>query len=237
MKKFILYRLLLVFVMAVFIGTVVTSDLKDSAQNEVIMMATLFGSLAITSESGVPGLVVFDTVLEDWVGGANINRARLPAITIVTQVLEGALLYIAAGAAEVIKTVTVIDGGTATAVWINKTHLFNVGDVVMIAVNGNATAITDIDYSNAGYDIITIATLGVTPLVDEVLVEATAITAGSDAVAKYTANAILKNTTNVERANPSGSGVVRGSVRSAALPYGAFSSDITALSNLIRFVA
>ncbi len=232
MKKRILYSILLLLFVGLA-GVFATSDMEGTAKQDITLAVVAIGSIAITREDGVAGAVIFDNVIEDWVGGATLGRTRLPSDN--TQILGGALLYIENGLAEVIKTATVVAGSTTTAVRVKKQHLYKVSDVVMLATGGRASEITAIDTSHADYDVFTIATLGSTPSVDAVLVEAAAVTTGSDSAAKYTANAILKNTENTERANPNASGVVRGSVRSEALPYGAFSGDITAL-NLIRFV-
>ena len=189
------------------------------------------GNLTISKETGVAAKVVFDAILEDYVGGATLLQARLPEGQ--TQVLGGAMLNIADGQANVIKTATVVDGGTATAPRVNPQHLFVVGDHIMIDGSSTAQTITAIT-KGTDYDTIAIATtMGTTPVADSLITEAS--TQGATPVAKYVANAILKETVNTERANSNCSGVVRGSVRSASLPYGAYADDIAAL-NLIRFV-
>jgi len=222
---FIIFTLLMVAV-----SMLSTNEVHSTS----IAFAALFGSIAITQEYGVPAPIVFDTILEDWVGGATIARARLAGFL---QVPAGALLYISNGLAEVIKTSTVIAGGTATDIRVHKNNLWQVGEFVMLTSGGIASTITAIDRTGVDYDVITIdATLGSTPGAGEVLVEAVAVADGTttQSAAKYTANAILKETADLERANPSASGVVRGTVRQAALPYGAFAEDVAALS-LIRF--
>ena len=231
--KNILHRLFIILVFAVFTGIVVNAEGDNFEKGAVFATSVVIGSLAITKETDTAGAVVFDTVLEDFPGGANLNRARLQTGT--EEIKAGTLLYILNGAAEIIKTMTGIAGGTATVFFVNKQHQFKVGEHIMITGASTAQTITIIDTTtSADHDIITIATtMGTTVGAGTVVVEAAAQGASPDPL--YVANAILRETVDVLRANPGCSGVVRGSVRSAALPYGAYADDIAALS-LIRFV-
>lgn len=229
----ILYRLVMALIMVFTVGLIVNSEMDSSEKAESFAFATIIGSIAITKESDTAGKVVFDKIIEDWNGGAALFRARLQTGT--TQIPKGTFLYITAGQAEIIKTATGIAGGTATVFFVNKTHQFKVGEHIMITSASTAQTITVIDTTtSADHDIITIATtMGTTVGAGTVIVEAAAQGATPDPL--YVANAISKDTVDVTRANPSVSGVVRGSVRSNELPYGAYVDDIAALS-LIRFV-
>ena len=233
MKIKFLHRILLILALTVFTGIVANAEENALEKGAATSMAVVVGSLAITKTTDTASAVVFDTVMEDWPGGANLNKARLQTGTL--EIKAGTLLYILDGAAEIIKTMTGIAGGTATVFFVNKTHQFKVGEHIMITGASTAQTITVIDTTtSADHDIITIATtMGTTPGAGTVIVEAAAQGASPDPL--YVANAILRETVDTERANPGASGVVRGSVRSAALPYGAYADDIAALS-LIRFV-
>lgn len=230
MKK-IFNRLLIIFALTILSGVVMNAETDKFEKG--VAVSVVVGSLAITKESDTAGAVVFDTIFEDFPGGANLNRARLKTGTL--EIKAGTLLYILNGAAEIIKTMTGIAGGTATVFFVNKQHQFKVGEHIMITGASTAQTITIIDTETSeAHDIITIATtMGTTPGADTVIVEAAA--QGSSPDPLYVANSILRETVDVSRANPGCSGVVRGSVRAANLPYGAYADDITALS-LIRFV-
>lgn len=226
-----LYRIILALIMVVAIGVVVNSGMDKTEKTGTLAFSVIIGSLAITKESDTAGAVIFDKILEDWNGGAVLARARLKDGT--TQIPKGALLYILDGIAQIVKTATGITGGTTTAIRVNKSHQFKVGEHIMIEGTTTSQTITAIDTTNDAYDIISIAATIGTITDGTVIVEAAA--QGTTPVPLYVANSILKDLTDVQRANPSVSGVVRGSVRGNELPYGAYVDDIAAL-NLIRFV-
>ncbi len=190
-----------------------------------------YAGLAIISSTEIGAGVVFDKVLEDIPGGAIVSRTRLrtDAFSILP---AGTPLYVLNGAAEIVKTALVITGGNATAVRVNKNHHFKVGDVVMLAAGSNSTAITAINTTNADYDVLTIATLGSTPAADDVLIEASAVSTGSSAH-KYTPNALNKVAVDISRPNPSVSGVVRATVRLAALAFPLHADHKTALKQFL----
>lgn len=228
-----IYRLFTLFCVILIAAIVWNAQSPSEAFHGTLAVAGLFGYVSIAKDTDTAGVVVFDTILEDWVGGAVLNRARLKTGT--TEIKAGTPLYISDGAAEIIKTAAVITGGNTTGIRVGKNHQFIVGEFVMYTENGAAMEITAITTSNANYDVITIGTtLGASLTTGHILLEAAA-QADSNASPKYTANAILKTTVNVENANPTCSGVVRGSVREAALPYSVHALDVAAL-NLFRFV-
>lgn len=92
------------------------------------------------------------------------------------------------GLADVVKFATLVTqaANSATNYEVAKGHHFKVGDVVMSAEGAKAYAITAIDKTtNAAKDIITLATtLGVVVNVGEHLMEAAAVTAGTDSALK-----------------------------------------------------
>jgi len=229
----ILYSILVLLAFAV-IGAIVSHiGLSPDEIGLTLGVTGFVGALEITSETDTAAKVIFNSVLEDWPGGAVLNRTRLKSTT--TEVKAGTLLYISGGSAEIIKSAVVITGGNATTIRVNKAHEFKVGEFVMLAEADEAMPITVIGTDETDYDEISIGTtLGVTPTVGQVLMEAAA-QSDADAEMKYTPNAILLSTTNVEKANPTCSGIVRGSVREDALPFAP--SDLYKSSlPLIRFV-
>lgn len=64
------------------------------------------------------------------------------------------------GMSHVVKFAKVYANATNadTAIRVHKGHNFKVGDIVCAVENGKAYAITEIDASNSGYDIITVGT-------------------------------------------------------------------------------
>jgi len=191
----------------------------------------ILGALGIVAVGETVQPVVFDTVIEDWVGGAIVARSTIA--TNVKWLQAGCFLYINEGLAIPIKSSIILAGTTATALRVKKNQLWKVGDFLMQTVGSDSVEITAIDTTAAEYDVLTIATLGSTLVAGNVVTEAT--NAGASGVLKYVPNAILQTTTNVEEANNTVSGVVRGSVRTEALPYGT-NSDLQGSVTLIRFV-
>jgi hypothetical protein len=229
----ILYRLVILVCVFIFAAIVVNSGLNPVEMTSTFAMAGLFGSLAITKEADTSGVVVFDLILEDFSGGAILDRTRLSS---TDEIKAGSLLYITGGVAEIVKTVEAITGGSATDIRVAKGHQFVVGNHITLGTSVHAETLTAIDATGASYDVLTIGTtLGSSPDTGTVIYEAAAQTSSNTSTLLYTANAILKNTTNVERANNQVSGVVRGTARDAALPCAAGSLHKAALS-LIRFV-
>jgi len=187
----------------------------------------------INKTTGTEGVVIFDTILEDFVGGAILNVSRLKTDT--KEVKAGTPVYVADGVATIVKTAVGVAGGTAIAPRVAKNHEFKVGDVVALTTGGDASAITDIVTTHADYDTLTIATLGATVGAGDMLIEAAVATTGDDAALLYTPNGLLHSAVDVSNGNPSCSVVVRGSAREDALPYPLHALVKSALP-LIRFV-
>ncbi len=231
--KFVL-QLLFLFV-AVFAADVAlsTPDIYSAGTNSFTAMAGLFGSLSISQTDGIGGVVIFDSVIEDWVGGATLYKARIPST--ILQMPAGTFLKITDGVAQVVKNALVIAGGTATAIRVNKAHLFNVGDNIFVLMADTSRAISAITTTHPDYDILTIATtLGHTPAAGEIISE-TRTANITLPTPKYVPNAILKETVDLEHVNIMCSGVVRGSVRLSALPFAVAEANKSELP-LIRFV-
>ena len=232
-REKILYGLFLLVLFITFAAIVVNSGFSHLEAGATLAVAGLFGSLSITGETDSSGVIIFDTILEDFTGGAILDRTRLKS---TDEIKAGSLLYINAGVAEIVKTALVITGGSATGIRVAKGHQFIAGDFLTAGTSVHAEPIATITTTEDAYDTLTIGTtLGTNPGAGEVLYEAAFHTAANISTLKYTANAILRSTTNVEAANNTVSGVVRGSVRDAALPCPAGSLHKTALK-LIRFV-
>lgn len=230
----ILYKLTVLTIIAFVMALVSCSGFGFIETYSTLAVVGLFGSLEISKDTDTAGKVIFDSILEDWPGGAVLYRSRLKTGT--TEIGAGTLLYINDGVAQIVKTAAAITGGSATAIRVGKNHQFKVDEFIMLTSGAKAQKITSITTTEATYDTIAIGTsLGSTPGTGDILVEATAETQGTDSAQKYVANAVLRDTVNVERANPTCSGVVRGSVREDAVPYSVHALDKTALK-LIRFV-
>lgn len=190
----------------------------------------------ITKTTESPKPIIFNKIIEDLPGGVLLARTDLP--TTAEEVGEGTLIAEDAttkGLYHVAKTAVVQEAlaGAATALKVKKNHLFVVGDFIS---NGIAsTEITAIVTTNADYDLLTLTaqlSASTTPI-DTVLIQGGSEVA-TGAVAKYTPDSVLGNTLDVTLANPTGSAIVRGSVREDVLPYAVHSTQKTAL-NLIRF--
>lgn len=193
----------------------------------------------ITKVSGVVYPPVFDNIIEDVTGGVVIDTADIPT---GVEFLEAGVLLAedssTAGKYHICKTAKVYEAVTLNTkvIKVFKNHLFKVGDLLSNGVV--STAITAIVTTNADYDSITVtATLDASSAVpiNTILFQgATVVSTG--AVAKYTPDCILGNQVDVTKGNPSGSAIVRGTVRENLLPYFVLTSQKTALS-LIRFVS
>lgn len=93
--------------------------------------------------------------------------------------------------AAVCKTAKVVSGGTTKAPRIAKGHLFAKGDVVTKYGDGASTpTISDIDTSNADYDVLTLSAAYTGLAADDVLVESAAVESGT-ASPKYEPNAVV----------------------------------------------
>lgn len=128
---------------------------------------------------------VFMHKIADIRGGVSVNVTELgcdylPEGTVLSAPVDGVC--------HVVKRATLTANATdsATSYKVAKGHPFKVGDVIMLAANAKAYAITGIDTSNASYDTITVGTtLGVAASAgDQIMQAASAGSSGS--ALKYT---------------------------------------------------
>lgn len=181
--------------------------------------------------------VVWDEATADRAsGGFTLLSAALSA---VAYILKGAPLYVdyASRIAQVVKTATVIAGGSATKTRISKGSSFKVGDAVSQEVGAVAVAVTAIDTSNAAYDELTHLTVTTAFTAGNVVFEADAV--GATSAYKYTANALLSD--NAKIASASGSTTVSAVIRvlevqEANLPNPISAEIKTALTSRFQFV-
>ncbi len=129
---------------------------------------------------------VFMHKIADIRGGVSVNVSELGC----DYLPEGTVLSVpdSNGVCHVVKRATLTAAATnsATTYKVAKGHPFKVGDVVMLATNAKAYAITAIDTSNSGYDEITVGTtLGAAAAIGDQLMQATAAGASGSAL-KYT---------------------------------------------------
>lgn len=105
--------------------------------------------------------VVFDSVLEDIPGGVSLAKSRLKTGT--EEILAGTPVFVnkTTRVAEIVKSATIITGGTSTAVRVPKTHQFKAGEYVTdgVAVQTISTITTGTDYDtlNLGGALLTYA--------------------------------------------------------------------------------
>lgn len=178
-----------------------------------------------------PEKLVFERKIEDIPGGITVavrdlTQKRIFAGTPVGPDQNG--LYHVVKTARVREKVT-----TGTAYKVDKGHNFKVGDI--LAYNGVGYAISSINVTAVEHDVISVATsLGE--------IEAGAVvfegdkSAASDVTFKYVPSALVGTTMDIiEGDNHLTDGVVRGSVREAAIGA-AISSEIKKALSLIRFV-
>ena len=127
---------------------------------------------------------VFMHKIADIRGGVSVNVTELGC----DYLPEGTVLSApVSGVCHVVKRATLTAEATNsdTTYKVAKGHPFIVGDVVMLATNAKAYAITAIDNSNSGYDVITVGTtLGAAASIGDQLMQAAAAGASGSAL-KY----------------------------------------------------
>mgnify|MGYP001024306337 CR=1 FL=1 len=118
-----------------------------------------------------------------------------------------------------------------------KNHEFVVGDKITdSALSGAAIAITEIDTSNANYDVLTVGTtLGHAMLDGECLVQATDTAAAGSAALKYTPVAIALNSVDLTVDNQGCGLLRRGTVNTSLLPYSVDDSVKAYLNKYVIF--
>lgn len=150
-------------------------------------------------ESAVIGVPVFQKVNETAQGGFRLDIAPLTAgdtIAAGTPISYDESTRIA----KVVKTAVAAANATNTATdyQVKKGHNLKVGDYLALGVGSKAYAITAIDTSNAGYDVVTVGTtLGAAVTAGDVFFQSSA-TGASAAVVSGTARGLLYQDTVVE---------------------------------------
>lgn len=189
-----------------------------------------------------PGI---EKIIEDVTGGGTIDRAslrgalfngrpldELPPVVIVMRNESG--VYCALKTARVVEVVA----EAATGIKVAKNHLFAVGDFVTAGgeLQGASDAITAIDKSNKGYDLITLnATIGAIAK-DVILVAAKDKRAAGSASLPYNGEAVLTMAkVNLTVANQQCGLLVRGTVNQACMPF-PVDRGLKVLMPFIRFV-
>lgn len=189
-----------------------------------------------------PGI---EKIIEDVIGGGTIDRAslrgalfnghpldELPPIVIVMKNENG--VYCALKTAKVTEDVA----EDAKVVKVAKNHLFAVGDFVTVGgdLQGASDAITAIDKSNKGYDLITLAAAIGAAGKDTVLVAAKDKQDAGKATFPYEGEAVLTmGKVNLTVANQQCGLLVRGTVNQACMPF-PVDKGLKALMPFIRFV-
>lgn len=189
-----------------------------------------------------PGI---EKIIEDVIGGGTIDRAslrgalfnghpldELPPIVIVMKNESG--VYCALKTAKVSEAVA----DAAKAIKVAKNHLFAVGDFVTVGgdLQGASDAITAIDKSNKGYDVVTLAATIGAVVKDAVLVAAKDKQDAGKAALPYDGEAVLTMAkVNLTVANQQCGLLVRGTVNQACMPF-PIDKGLKALMPFIRFV-
>ena len=184
---------------------------------------------------------VFLKILEDITGGITIKTDRVPSGT--REIKSGALLNAdssTAGLYNLIKTakLSAAVASDATIMSVYNNHEFKTGEYMTFAAASGAS-IVSITASTSTLDVIVIAHQLTTALAGgSVIYEALA---GGSSAARYTADAILRDTVEVRNAdlttiqNVTAGAVVRGTVDESGLPYFVTDADKTSLTDRIRF--
>lgn len=189
-----------------------------------------------------PGI---EKIIEDVIGGGTIDRAslrgavfggkpldELPPLVVVVQNENG--VYCA------LKTARVYEDAAegATSIKVTKNHLFGVGDFVTVGgdLKGASDQISAIDKSNAGYDIITLATAIGAAAKDVVLVQAKDKQAAGSATLPSDGEVVITmNKVDLTVANQQSGLLVRGTVNESCMPF-PIDKGIKAMMPFIRFV-
>jgi hypothetical protein len=177
--------------------------------------------MQITTDSVDGQKVIFESILDEFVGGAGLNVTRLDNETHNSNVDKrylkaGAPVYVVPSTrvAELCKSAIAIDGGTSTAIRVAKNHHFKVGDFMG---DGTTTGlISAITTTEDDYDTITVNT-ALTYAEGTKFVEGTVT--GSSAVLKYTPNGVVKSDIYMGDGNADVAIVRAGVAREDALTY------------------
>ena len=167
-------------------------------------------------------------------GGSFTLADVLPSVAMY--VLKGVALAVnhTSRVCNIVKTGLVVTGSTVTATRVAKNELFKVGDVISKVVGGAAVAITAIDYSNDGYNVLSHLTNGGAFSADDVIFEAAAV--GASSAYKYTANGLLNDNTKNAGSITMTRVAFALSIQELNLPYPVSAAIKTALTSRYEFV-
>lgn len=175
-----------------------------------------------------PGI---EHILEDVQGGGTIDRKSLAgAIFAGVKLDELPPLCLVVrdektGVFHALKTAKTVAGGSGTTIRVAKNHLFAVGDFVALGgdFKGASDAITAIDKSNKGYDVITVADSIGEPTEGLVLVSAKAKAEAGSAEQSYGSKSgevyVTMNKVDLTVANQLSGLLVRGTVNASCMPF------------------
>lgn len=195
--------------------------------------------LQIKKKADKPSFPVFITVHEDYPGGVTLDMAGLTEGDVI---LAGALLSVdeSTRLAKVLKTALIVENAAAGATTYkiaklvkNQPHLIKKAEVFAKAVGGPSYAISDLDVSNADYDVITVGTSLGAMAVGDVLFNSAASGANAGAL-KYNVNGQLRSHAEVSQ-NEFVPVVRVGTCYNRRLPYAAPQAVKDALKGQIIF--
>lgn len=180
-------------------------------------------------------LWIEDLAIRDTSGGT-FNTSELPASA--TWLLKGAPCYMndTTGAVNAVKSMKVVAGGTTTIPFVEKNHLFVVGDFVFRTVGGLAVTINSIDTTtSATHDIVTLSAALTGTVADDILMQSVAAGASAGAL-KYVPNGLIYANVKID-ASPSVAVVINilSKIQRANLPFYLNEVQITELNKVQNF--
>lgn len=178
--------------------------------------------MQIVKTSPFPGSkVIFESILDEIPGGVGINVARLDYLTSNVNVDKRFLpagtpvnVNLVTRVAEVCKSTIALASSTAQAIHVPKLNNYAVGDFLNDGTT--SSAISSIDTSNAGYDILNTAE-ALTYAENTKFGQGTV--SGTSAVQSYLPNGMTKDNVWVFDGNADCAIVTMGTVREDALAF------------------
>lgn len=181
-------------------------------------------------------LNVFKSVQEDVAGGFLLSKDEFKADSKFAPKGTPVAYNLATRKATIVKTLKVFENAAApTEIKVFKNHEAKVGNIFGKTIGGKAYAITEIDTSNADYDVITIGTAIEDVVAGDVLIEGTA--EGADTCdEKNVCNGLLLSSVNIEGENNACSVAIRATVIEAEMPYSLHAKNKESLTSRFAFV-
>ena len=177
--------------------------------------------MQIVSKSFGGKKVIFESIIDEIPGGVGLKVTRLDYLTVNPNVDKrflpaGTPVYVdlTARTAEVCKSAIALAGSTAQAIRVPKNNHYKVGEYFNDGVT--SAAISSIDTTNAGYDVInTAAAL----IYAENTKYGEGSASGTSTALLFSPNGITKDTAWIYDGNADVGVVTIGSVRESALTY------------------